>query len=43
MDVAEISLLKNKMKLPNMEANNEIYLIMKLIMKTYMIFTLMCG
>lgn len=26
MDVAEISLLKNKMKLPNMAANNEIFL-----------------
>lgn len=26
MDVAEISLLKNKIQLPNLEANNEIYL-----------------
>lgn len=38
MYVAEISLLKNKMKSPNMQAYNEIYL----IMKTNVIFSLMC-
>lgn len=41
MDVTEIFLLKNKMKFPNMEANNEICL--SWWMKTYVIFTLVRG